>query len=325
MAAELAIEATGLRKRHKDKQALDGIDLSVPSGSVLALLGPNGAGKTTTVRVLSTLLAPDSGTARVAGHDVVRRPADVRRNIALAGQYAAVDTLLTGRQNLVLIGTMLHLGRTGARRRAEELLARYGLLDAADRPVGTYSGGMRRRLDLASCLVVRPAVLFLDEPTTGLDPASRNLLWKAVRDLVADGVTVLLTTQYLEEADQLADRIVVLADGRVIADGTADQLKNKVGQARLEFTVADRAALPAARAALARVTGGDAHVDEQRSTVALAVTDGLDDVATAATALRDAGVRVAEFGLRRPTLDDVFLHLTGQAPTAQGASPDLHS
>ncbi|MFB6613134.1 ATP-binding cassette domain-containing protein [Streptomyces sp. NPDC085524] len=317
MGAELAVEAAGLTKRHKDKRALDGIDLAVPAGSVLGLLGPNGAGKTTTVRVLSTLLKPDSGTARVAGFDVAREPAEVRRRIALAGQYAALDELLTGRQNLVLIGTMLHLGRAGARSRAAQLLARYGLEEAADRPVGTYSGGMRRRLDLASCLVVRPEVLFLDEPTTGLDPASRILLWRAVRDLVDEGVTVVLTTQYLEEADQLADRIVVIAAGSVLAEGTPDQLKNKVGEARLSFTVDDRSMLPAALSALAGVrAGAEARVDEQRGAVTLRVGDGIHDVAAAAAALRDAGVRVGEFGLRRPTLDDAFLQLTGTAPSA---------
>lgn len=229
MDAELAIEATGLRLRHGATQALDGLDLSVRAGTVLGLLGPNGAGKTTTVRVLSTLLTPDAGTVRVAGYDVLRRPAEVRRRIGLAGQYAAVDELLTGRQNLELIGVLLHLGRRAARRRAAELLDRYELTAAADKLVGGYSGGMRRRLDLASCLVVRPDVLFLDEPTTGLDPASRILLWGAVRDLVADGMTVLLTTQYLEEADQLADLIVVIDHGRVIAEGTADELKSKAG------------------------------------------------------------------------------------------------
>ncbi|MEU9359842.1 ATP-binding cassette domain-containing protein [Streptomyces sp. NPDC048301] len=229
MDAELAIEATGLRRRHGDTQALDGLDLSVRKGTVLGLLGPNGAGKTTTVRVLSTLLVPDGGVARVAGHDVVREPAAVRREIGLAGQYAAVDALLTGRQNLELIGRLLHLGRRTARRRAAELLEQYGLTAAADKPAGGYSGGMRRRLDLASCLVVRPSVLFLDEPTTGLDPASRILLWGAVRDLVAEGMTVLLTTQYLEEADLLADLIVVIDHGRVIAEGTAEELTGALG------------------------------------------------------------------------------------------------
>ncbi|MGW7446186.1 ATP-binding cassette domain-containing protein [Kitasatospora sp. NPDC054795] len=308
---EFAIEAVGLRKLHRTTQALDGLDLTVRTGSVLGLLGPNGAGKTTTVRVLSTLLAPDSGTARVAGHDVVREAPQVRRRIALAGQYAAVDELLTARQNLVLIGTLLHLGRRQARHRAAELLAEYQLTEAADRPVGTYSGGMRRRLDLASCLVRRPEVLFLDEPTTGLDPVSRNLLWKVVRGLVAQGVTVLLTTQYLEEADQLADRIAVVADGKVVADGTPDQLKSKVGQVRLEIAVSDPADLPAALGALAPLSTGELSLDRARGLVALPVDGGMAVVAAAAALLRDAGVAVGDFGLRQPTLDDVFLRLTG--------------
>ncbi|GHF80881.1 daunorubicin resistance protein DrrA family ABC transporter ATP-binding protein [Kitasatospora xanthocidica] len=308
---EFAIEAVGLRKLHRTTRALDGLDLTVRTGSVLGLLGPNGAGKTTTVRVLSTLLAPDSGTALVAGHDVAREPQQVRRRIALAGQYAAVDELLTGRQNLVLIGVLLHLGRREARRRAEELLAEYRLTEAADRPVGTYSGGMRRRLDLASCLVRRPEVLFLDEPTTGLDPASRNLLWAAVRGLVEQGVTVLLTTQYLEEADQLADQIVVVAGGKVIADGTPEQLKGKVGQVRLEITVPDPADLPSALGALSPLSTGEPALDRTRGLIALPVDGGMAVVAAAAALLRDAGVTVADFGLRQPTLDDVFLQLTG--------------
>ncbi|WP_329182324.1 ATP-binding cassette domain-containing protein [Streptomyces decoyicus] len=311
MDAELAIEATGLRLRHGATQALDGLDLSVRAGTVLGLLGPNGAGKTTTVRVLSTLLTPDAGTVRVAGYDVLRRPAEVRRRIGLAGQYAAVDELLTGRQNLELIGVLLHLGRRAARRRAAELLDRYELTAAADKLVGGYSGGMRRRLDLASCLVVRPDVLFLDEPTTGLDPASRILLWGAVRDLVADGMTVLLTTQYLEEADQLADLIVVIDHGRVIAEGTADELKSKAGGARLHFTVVDRARLPAALAALSPVTVGAPRSDEERGAATVQIVDGMEGVAVAAAALRDTGIEIGEFGLRRPTLDDVFLDLTG--------------
>ncbi|MFF7992075.1 ATP-binding cassette domain-containing protein [Kitasatospora xanthocidica] len=320
---EFAIEAVGLRKLHRTTQALDGLDLTVRTGSVLGLLGPNGAGKTTTVRVLSTLLAPDSGTALVAGHDVVREPQQVRRRIALAGQYAAVDELLTGRQNLVLIGVLLHLGRREARRRAEELLAEYRLTEAADRPVGTYSGGMRRRLDLASCLVRRPEVLFLDEPTTGLDPVSRNLLWAAVRGLVEQGVTVLLTTQYLEEADQLADQIVVVAGGKVIADGTPEQLKGKVGQVRLEITVPDPADLPTALGALAPLSTGEPALDRSRGLIALPVDGGMAVVAAAAALLRDAGVTVADFGLRQPTLDDVFLQLTGaQAGPPAGPPAD---
>ncbi|MFG2922594.1 ATP-binding cassette domain-containing protein [Streptomyces sp. NPDC048305] len=311
MDAELAIEATGLRRRHGDTQALDGLDLSVRKGTVLGLLGPNGAGKTTTVRVLSTLLVPDGGVARVAGHDVVREPAAVRREIGLAGQYAAVDALLTGRQNLELIGRLLHLGRRTARRRAAELLEQYGLTAAADKPAGGYSGGMRRRLDLASCLVVRPSVLFLDEPTTGLDPASRILLWGAVRDLVAEGMTVLLTTQYLEEADLLADLIVVIDHGRVIAEGTAEELKSKAGRTRLHLTVLDRARLPEALSALGPVMAGAPRTDDERGSATIQIVEGMEGVAAAAAALRDAGVGIGEFGLRRPTLDDVFLDLTG--------------
>ncbi|MFJ8860111.1 ATP-binding cassette domain-containing protein [Streptomyces sp. NPDC102451] len=311
MDAELAIEATGLRRRHGDTQALDGLDLSVRPGTVLGLLGPNGAGKTTTVRVLSTLLAPDAGVARVAGHDVVREPAEVRRRIGLAGQYAAVDALLTGRQNLELIGRLLHLDRRTVRSRAAELLEQYGLTSAADKPVGGYSGGMRRRLDLASCLVVRPSVLFLDEPSTGLDPASRILLWGAVRELVAEGMTVLLTTQYLEEADQLADLIVVIDRGRVIAEGTAEVLKSKAGRTHLHLTVLDRAQLPAALSALTPVMAGTPRTDEERGAVTVQIVEGMAGVTAAAAALRDAGVGIGEFGLRRPTLDDVFLDLTG--------------
>ncbi|MFF8827730.1 ATP-binding cassette domain-containing protein [Streptomyces sp. NPDC015131] len=312
----MAIRAEGLRKDYRGTQALRGVDLAVPAGTVLGLLGPNGAGKTTTVRTLATLLVPDGGRAEVAGHDVVREPREVRRRIGLAGQYAAVDELLTGRENLALIGTLLHLGRRAARRRAAELLDRFDLTGAGDRPVRTYSGGMRRRLDLAACLVARPSVLFLDEPTTGLDPVSRMALWSAVRELVTDGVTVLLTTQYLEEADHLADRIVVVDTGRVIADGTPDQLKRKVGEERLEIAVARPEDVPAAVTALRRASAGEPVADPGTCVVSLAVgegTDSMDAIATAAAALRRDEVAVADFALRRPTLDDVFVSLTGRS------------
>ncbi|MEV0677479.1 ATP-binding cassette domain-containing protein [Actinosynnema sp. NPDC050436] len=308
---DLAIEVSGLRKTYGGTEALRGVDLSVRTGSVLGVLGPNGAGKTTTVRVMATLLEPDGGTARVAGFDVVRHPREVRRRIGLAGQNAAVDELLTGRENLVLLGRLLHLGGSGARSRARELLERFDLVAAGDRPVGTYSGGMRRRLDLASCLVGNPQVLFLDEPTTGLDPASRQALWNTVRGLVDDGVTVLLTTQYLEEADYLADQIVVIAAGRVIADGTPDELKRKVGQEWLEVAVALPDRVPDALAALGPLAIDAPTADAGKGLVKLQLKDGMDGIATAAVALRDAGVDVADFSLRRPTLDDVFFNLVG--------------
>ncbi|MEU3448191.1 ATP-binding cassette domain-containing protein [Streptomyces thermolilacinus] len=310
---DMAIRAEGLCKGYGRTQALRGVDLAVPAGTVLGLLGPNGAGKTTTVRTLATLLVPDGGHAEVAGYDVVRQPREVRRRIGLAGQYAAVDELLTGRENLVLIGTLLHLGRRAARERAAELLERFDLTGAGDRPARTYSGGMRRRLDLAACLVARPSVLFLDEPTTGLDPVSRMALWSAVRELVSDGVTVLLTTQYLEEADYLADRIVVVDTGRVIADGTPNELKRKVGEERLEIVVTHPERVAAAVSALRRVTAAEPTVDRDKGVVSIAVAAGMDDIATAAAALRRENVEVADFALRRPTLDDVFVSLTGRS------------
>ncbi|MFI6049291.1 ATP-binding cassette domain-containing protein [Streptomyces violascens] len=309
----MAIQADGLRKRYKQHEALSGVDLAVPSGTVFGLLGPNGAGKTTTVRMLATLAEPDGGRAEVAGFDVVRRPHEVRRRIGLAGQYAAVDELLTGRENLVLIGRLLHLGGRAARARATELLSRFDLTDAADRPAHTYSGGMRRRLDLAVCLVTRPSVLFLDEPTTGLDPVSRMALWNAVRELVADGVTVLLTTQYLDEADALADRIAVVDTGRVIAEGTPDELKRKVGDERLEVEVARPDQMSAAVTALRRISADEPSVDPERRLVSISLGDGMTGIANAATALRQEGVEVVDFALRRPTLDDVFVTLTGQS------------
>ncbi|MBB5954036.1 ABC-2 type transport system ATP-binding protein [Saccharothrix tamanrassetensis] len=313
---DLAIEVSGLRKTYDKTHALRGVDLSVRTGSVLGVLGPNGAGKTTAVRVMATLLEPDGGTAKVAGFDVVKQPREVRRRIGLAGQNAAVDELLTGRENLVLLGKLLHLGRDGARGRAKELLERFDLVAAGDRPVGTYSGGMRRRLDLASCLVGHPQVLFLDEPTTGLDPASRQALWNTVRGLVDDGVTVLLTTQYLEEADYLADQIVVIAAGRVIADGTPDELKRKVGQEWLEVAVALPDRTPDALSVLGPLAVDTPTVDAEKGLVKLQLRDGMDGIAAAAVALRDAGVDVADFSLRRPTLDDVFFNLVGH-PTDQ--------
>ncbi|MFI9644805.1 ATP-binding cassette domain-containing protein [Streptomyces sp. NPDC052040] len=310
---ETAIRAEGLCKRFKDHQALSGVDLGVVEGTVLGLLGPNGAGKTTTVRVLSTLLEPDGGHAEVAGYDVVRHPAEVRRRIGLAGQYAAVDGLLTGRENLTLIGVLLHLGRRGARRRAGELLDQFGLTGAADRPAQTYSGGMRRRLDLAACLVASPSVLFLDEPTTGLDPVSRMSLWNAVRGLVADGVTVLLTTQYLEEADFLADRVAVVDNGRVVAEGTPDELKRSVGPDRLEIRVAGRGVVDEAADALRTSTPDELTVDREEGVISLPLGAGMGSIAAAATVLEKAGVAVVDFAVRRPTLDDAFARLTGHS------------
>ncbi|MFH8749166.1 daunorubicin resistance protein DrrA family ABC transporter ATP-binding protein [Streptomyces rimosus] len=310
MGADTAVYAEGLQKRYKSHHALRGVDLSVAAGSVLGVLGPNGAGKTTTVRVLSTLLTPDAGHATVAGYDVVRQSKEVRRRIGLAGQYAAVDELLTGRENLVLLGRLLRQGRRGARQRAAELLARFELEDAADRPVGTYSGGMRRRLDLATCIIARPPVLFLDEPTTGLDPTSRTVLWKVVRELVDEGITVLLTTQYLEEADQLADQIVVIDTGRVIAAGTPAELKRAVGSDHLQVAVARPGQLATALSAVAPLTGAEPVVDTAAQRLTVQLDAGLESVAALADALRAAGVEVTDFEVRRPTLDDVFFQLT---------------
>jgi oleandomycin transport system ATP-binding protein len=315
MTTDLVIEAEGLTKRFGSTQALAGVDLLVPRGTVHGVLGPNGAGKTTAVRILSTLLTPDTGTARVNGLDVVRDAARVRRSIGLTGQYASVDEDLTGRQNLVLFGTLLDLGRTGARARAAELLAWFDLADAADRPAKTYSGGMRRRLDLAASLVGRPDVIFLDEPTTGLDPAKREDMWDVVRQLVADGSTVLLTTQYLEEADALADEITVVDHGRVIAHDTPDGLKRVVGGQTLEVRPADPARLADTAAVLAHVTTG-ARPDEIRKGV-LAVPVA-DDAALTATVelLAVAGIAVTELSLHLPSLDEVFFTLTGRTTAA---------
>jgi oleandomycin transport system ATP-binding protein len=310
---DYAIEARGLRKRFGDTQALDGVDLAARTGSVLGVLGPNGAGKTTAVRILATLLQADSGTAFVAGRDVAAEPGRVREAIGLTGQYAAVDELLTGRQNLVLIGRLLDLGGRAARRRAQELLEWFDLLDAADRPAKTYSGGMRRRLDLAASLVGRPAVVFLDEPTTGLDPTKREDMWGVVRALVRDGSTVLLTTQYLDEADALADEITVIDHGRVIAHDTPDGLKRVVGGQTLTVRPAD----PSRLAETAAIVGelARAPVDSPtRGTISVPVA-GDDLLAEAVTRIADAGIAVTELSLRLPSLDEVFFTLTGR-PTA---------
>jgi ABC-2 type transport system ATP-binding protein len=311
-----AVEVRGLRKSYGATAVLDGIDLTVEPGTVLALLGPNGAGKTTTVRILATLLRPDGGTARIGGHDVVAEPDAVRSLIRLTGQCAAVDDQQTGRENLVMVGQLWHLGRRGARARATELLERFDLVDAADRRVETWSGGMRRRLDLATSLVTTPRVLFLDEPTSGLDPTSRSTVWQVVRDLVADGITVLLTTQYLEEADRLADRIVLIDGGRVVADGRADELKAFVGGTRLDLRLPADAGPEAVATAVRTLDGlGLAPLvpeDGDGSTIAVPSDGSADAVRLALDALAAAGVPVASVAQHQPTLDDVFTTLTGE-------------
>lgn len=317
---DVAIEAEGLCKRYGEVEALRQVDVLVPSGSVLGLLGPNGAGKTTAVRVLATLLDADSGRARVAGFDVAKQPDQVRRRIGLTGQYAAVDEQLTGRENLILIGRLYRLGRRDAKQRAVKMLDQFELAGAGDRQVKTYSGGMRRRLDLAASLIADPEVIFLDEPSTGLDPASRLGLWRMVRDQVASGVTVLLTTQYLEEADQLADQIAVIDSGQVIANGTPDDLKRKVGLEHLEVGLASPDELPALLRALSEVAGGEPAVGENGRSVSVPLIDGMEAIAAVATVLHAEGIAVQDFALRRPSLDDVFLTLTGRS--AATAVPD---
>lgn len=307
-----AIVTEGLTKRFGQVHALVDVDLAVPTGTVLGLLGPNGAGKTTVVRILATLLAPDAGRARVAGLDVATQAAAVRRRVGLSGQYAAVDGYLTGRENLRMIGRLSRLSRAATRGRADELLELFELTAAADRTARTYSGGMRRRLDVAASLVAAPTVLFLDEPTTGLDPRGRLGLWRLLGELTGQGTTLLLTTQYLEEADRLADRIVVMDAGRVIAAGTAEQLKAQVGGDRLELRVAPGADPAALATALAGLGTGAPIVDHEAGRVVLPVADGAAILPEVAARLASTGLRVADLTLRRPSLDDVFLTLTGQ-------------
>jgi ABC-2 type transport system ATP-binding protein len=306
------ITVEGIEKRFGSVHALKGVDFVVPPGTVLGLLGPNGAGKTTAVRILTTLLRPDAGRATVAGYDVVTDAQALREVVGLAGQYAAVDENLTGRENLTLVGRLYHLARAEARRRADALLERFELTDAAQRPVKTYSGGMRRRLDLAASLVGEPQVLFLDEPTTGLDPRSRLGLWEMIAELVGEGTTLLLTTQYLEEADRLADTIGVIDLGRLIAMGTADELKAKVGGDVLHVTLADRDQTAAAAEALAAFGADHPHVDLATASVSVPIRGGAGLLPAVVRRLDDAGVELADLALHRPTLDDVFLALTGR-------------
>src|SRR5438874_4900824 len=315
-----AARVEGVAKRFGATVALAGVALAVPEGAVFGLLGPNGAGKTTLVRVLATLLVPDQGRAEVLGRDVAREPAAVRELLGLTGQFAAVDEILTGRENLEMFGRLFGLSRGEARRRAGELLERFDLADAADRPARTYSGGMRRRLDLASSLLRRPRILFLDEPTAGLDPRSRNQIWAVVRELVGEGTTLLLTTQYLEEADQLAEQIVVIDHGRVIAQGTGNELKDRVGGQILEVQLTSATQRERAQAVLAKVGCGDPEPGQRSDQLTLpAPRDGLELIEDAAAHLRRAGISVSDLGLRRPTLDDVFLQLTGAPPSEDGA------
>ncbi|MGA6166612.1 ATP-binding cassette domain-containing protein [Amycolatopsis magusensis] len=306
---EPIVVAEGLRKRFGETQALSGLDLNIPAGTVYGLLGPNGAGKSTTIRVLTTLTKPDAGHARIAGFDVATQPGEVRRRIGLAGQHAAVDQELTGRENLWMFGRLFHLTGKQAARRADELLERFDLTHAADRQVRTYSGGMRRRLDVLASLIIAPAVLFLDEPTTGLDPRSRNEIWDAVRGLVAGGTTVLLTTQYLDEADQLANKIAVIDTGKVIAEGTPAQLKSRIG-GRLDVVIAPTADLMRAARAMAEIARAAPDVDPDERRVSVATGSATLSLPDVLRWLNMAGIEVADIGRRTPTLDEVFLELT---------------
>jgi ABC-2 type transport system ATP-binding protein len=312
----MAIEVDGLRKSYGSTPALDGLDLVAATGSILSVLGPNGAGKTTAVRILSTLLRPDAGRAVIAGFDVVHQPAEVRLRISLTGQYAALDERLTGRENLELVGDLSHLPRAETRKLIGTLLERLDLVEAADRPVQTYSGGMRRRLDLAAGIVPRAEVMVLDEPTSGLDPRSRLTAWELIEELVADGATVLLTTQYLEEAERLATRIAVVDRGRVVASGTSVELKAQVGGERLVVGIGDRSDLALASGILSQFADGDPAVDLDRREITVPVTGATGIAARAVRALDDAGLDIGSLDMREPTLDDAFLALTGRASTS---------
>ena len=324
-----AITAEGLvkvyRSRKSEVRALDGFDLEVPQGTVVGLLGPNGAGKTTAVRILATLLKPDGGHATVAGYDVVREPDEIRKVIGLSGQYAAVDENLTGSENLWLFGRLYQLSSAEAKKRADELLEEFELVDARDRVVKTYSGGMRRRLDLASALIGRPRLLILDEPTTGLDPRSRLGMWDVIRGLVREGVTLLLTTQYLEEADELANTIAVVDHGKIIAQGTSDELKSQVGGERIEVVVHDRSRIDEARRILTAIGVGEATVDDHTREVTVPALGGAKRLAIVIRDLDEAGIGIDDIGLRRPTLDDVFLALTGHRTVEEKAADEAEA
>jgi ABC-2 type transport system ATP-binding protein len=323
MTERPAVVAENVSKRFGSIVALDDVDLEVPTGTVLGLLGPNGAGKTTAVRILTTLLQPDSGRAEVAGYDVVRDAQALRSVIGLAGQYAAVDENLSGRENLELVGRLYHMPRADVRGRAAELLEQFSLSDAADRLAKTYSGGMRRRLDLAASLVAHPRVLFLDEPTTGLDPSGRLDLWEVIEELVEEGTTLLLTTQYLEEADRLADTIAVIDHGRVIATGTASELKSKAGGDVLELTVASPRKVTTAVRALGDIECGEPHVDKKTGRISVPVKNGSSAVVDAVRSLDKARVKVSDLSLHRPSLDDVFFALTGRAAESDGEGAEV--